>query len=59
MVKYDGCSGKLCFASFARAARVASRKRRNQNERFGAYACEHCGGFHVGSHLERKMRKPA
>lgn len=45
----QGCAGKVAFRSFTRAARAAKRQAENHKGRFGAYACQHCGQFHVGS----------
>lgn len=53
MREYDSCAGKVRFTSYSHAERVASRKRRNQNDKFAVYTCELCSGFHVGSHLGR------
>jgi hypothetical protein len=44
-----GCAGKHRFASFAMADRVASRTAHRRGKKFQAYACDACGGFHIGS----------
>jgi hypothetical protein len=45
------CEGKERFTSFARADKVASRQAHRRGEKFNAYACSDCGGFHVGTAL--------
>lgn len=46
---YNGCIGKVRLTSFTRAKQVARRQSQRHHEKFSAYACEVCGGFHVGS----------
>lgn len=45
------CSGKKRFTTFTVAQRTAHRQAQRHHERFAAYACELCGGFHVGGNL--------
>lgn len=42
------CTGKKRFTSFSRAQQVAHRQAQRHHDKFSAYACELCGGFHVG-----------
>lgn len=44
-----GCSGKHRFASFLLAEKVASKTAHRRGRKFQAYACDACGGFHIGS----------
>lgn len=44
-----GCTGKVAFGTFAKAARAAQSLRRRQDDAHVApYHCQHCNGYHVG-----------
>lgn len=44
------CEGKERFTNFALADRIASKQaHRRRSQKFMAYACSDCGGFHVGT----------
>lgn len=45
------CSTKVRFTTFTRAQQSAHRQAQRHHEKFAAYACELCGGFHVGGTL--------
>jgi hypothetical protein len=44
-----GCEGKVRFTSFTRAAQVARLQSQRHGQKFRAYHCQPCGGFHSGS----------
>jgi hypothetical protein len=46
-----GCEGKERFPTFTLARRTAHRQAQKKKQRFMAYACQFCGGFHVGTHV--------
>src|SRR5262249_53391512 len=44
-----GCTGKVEFSTFAKAARAAQNlRRRSDDAHVAAYHCNHCNRFHVG-----------
>lgn len=44
-----GCTGKVAFGTFAKAARAARNlRRRIDSSQVAAYHCLHCNGYHVG-----------
>ena len=44
-----GCSGKVQFLTFTKAASTAKRMRKTNREcHVEAYHCQHCQHFHVG-----------
>lgn len=45
------CDGKERYVSFGRAARTAHRFAQVKKDKFTAYACKVCHGFHVGTQL--------
>lgn len=51
------CEGKERFRSFKRAQKVADRQaQRHEGERFIAYHCRHCDGFHVGTTIIKQRK---
>jgi len=55
-----GCTGKVGFISFTKAATVAKRMRKGNREcHVEAYHCQHCQHFHVGENrsYHTKTRK--
>lgn len=44
----SACEGKETHASFADAKRIARDMREKYGEMLLAYACPHCGKYHVG-----------
>jgi len=49
--RLSGCEGKERFSKFTLARRTAHRQAQKKKQRFTAYACQFCGGFHVGTHV--------
>lgn len=45
----SGCEGKVRFESWDRARKIAHRQAKRRHAKFQPYACELCGGFHVGT----------
>jgi hypothetical protein len=45
------CTGKKRFTSFSRAQKIAHHQAQRHHAKFTAYACELCGGFHIGGTL--------
>lgn len=54
--KLSGCDGKARFATFSLAEETAHRQAQRRKERFVAYPCHFCGGFHVGTTLGDQVR---
>lgn len=52
------CDGKKRFNTFGLAERTAHKQAQRRKEKFLAYACSACGGFHVGTTLGEKTRTP-
>lgn len=42
------CQGKVKFASFEQAEKIAYRKTRRHEITANVYHCIYCGGFHIG-----------
>jgi hypothetical protein len=57
----QGCTGKLRYAAFSAARRVARYiRQRDEASRVHAYHCQHCHGFHVGEAPRRaRGERPA
>lgn len=51
------CEGKERFLTFALADRVARLRRREGTKRH-AYRCGGCGGYHIGSTIGQRARRP-
>lgn len=45
----SACEGKHRFATFSLAEQTAHMQSQRHKGQFSAYACKHCGGFHVGT----------
>jgi hypothetical protein len=45
----EDCEGKARFSSYAKAERSAGRIAKREEVPMHVYACQQCGGFHVGS----------
>lgn len=53
------CQGKERFKTFHMAERVSKLSaRRHEKLRRHAYRCDECGGYHVGSSMGPKERRP-
>ena len=52
------CNGKQRFVSFNVASTRASRIAHRSGLKVHAYRCNVCGGFHVGSRVGGRARKP-
>lgn len=52
-----GCTGKRRYESWAVAARMARRTRRQAHAPLVPYHCRFCGGYHVGSEMARQHGK--
>lgn len=52
------CDGKRRFDSYGLAARLAKRSRRHHDTNRDVYRCTHCNGFHIGSIIGKKPRRP-
>lgn len=53
-----GCAGKVRFASYELASKIASRQAHRRGRKFNVYACEACGGFHVGNAIGGSKQRP-
>lgn len=55
-----GCTGKVSFGTFAKAARAARNIRRRYDgaDRVAAYHCQHCNGHHIGEDDTGGKRRP-
>lgn len=49
--RVSSCEGKTRFGTFTLAARTARRQAQKRDNKFSAYPCHFCGGFHVGTHI--------
>ena len=54
--RMSGCEGKERFDSFSLAETMAHRQAQRRKQKFMAYACNFCAGFHVGTTLGEKVR---
>ena len=55
----SGCSGKVQFPTFTKAASTAKRMRKgNRDCHVEAYHCLHCQHFHVGENNNYGRRNP-
>lgn len=52
------CEGKKRFETFSRAAKTAHRQAQHKTGKYMAYACQYCGGFHVGTHIASDLSRP-
>lgn len=52
------CEGKVRFATYRLAARVARKQTQRHGERYEPYRCRHCQGIHIGSGVAKPEPKP-
>lgn len=52
----QSCVGKELFATYGAAEKIAARGRRHDNRH--PYRCSACNGFHIGSQVGRRRRRP-
>ena len=52
------CAGKQRFETWALANEIAKRSRRRRVSNRHPYRCCHCNGFHIGSIVGKKKRRP-
>jgi hypothetical protein len=55
--RISSCLGKKRFPTFGQAERTAHRQAQKRKEKFRAYACSLCAGFHVGTTLGEATRR--
>ena len=54
----DRCGGKRIYQTFTSAKRGSENLNKNDEKaQSHAYACNHCGRYHVGRNRERDRRK--
>ncbi|MBS0380139.1 MAG: hypothetical protein JSS29_16785 [Proteobacteria bacterium] len=51
MRRVSSCLGKQRFMTYGFAAKMARAQNRRKEEGYAPYACQHCGGFHVGTSI--------
>ena len=56
MKRVSGCDGKERFNSFSLAEETAHRQAQRRKQKFTAYPCNFCAGFHVGTTLGERVR---
>lgn len=49
---HPGCTGKKRYTTFTEAERAAQWQSRRHDERFNAYHCQACHGFHTGEQTD-------
>lgn len=56
-VDKSNCEGKQRFASAVDALQVVRSMTRRHDNKLNTYRCEHCRGWHIGSHLTHRNLK--
>lgn len=52
------CEGKVRFATYRLAARIARKQTERHGERYEPYRCRHCQGLHIGSGAAKPKPEP-